>query len=118
LARHRLVDIADVLRHRARIERGLFELGCDVVRVELRVRSAVPFDHQRRQPFLRGPHMVCYDRDGVVEAHDLTHALDGLGLRIIHTLHPTAEDGRLRKSRDLHARRPGVDAIDSRSVDL
>ena len=30
-ARHRLVDIADVLRNRPRIERRLFELGRDVV---------------------------------------------------------------------------------------
>jgi hypothetical protein len=33
-------------------------------------------------------------------------------------LHATAENGRLCKGRDLHARRPDVDAIDGRSVDL
>ena len=82
------------------------------------MRTVVPFDHQGRQPFLRSPHMVGHDGDGVVEPHDLTHALDGLGRRIIHALHATAEDGRLRKGRDLHARRPNVDAIDGRSVDL
>ena len=87
-------------------------------RVELGVRTVVPFDHQRRQPFLRGPHMIGHDGDGVVEPHDLTHALDGLGRRIVHALHATAEDRRLRKGRDLHAWRPNVDAIDGRSVDL
>ncbi len=117
-ARHGLVDIADILRNRPRIERRLFELAHDIFGVELGVRPVVPFDHQRRQPFLRGPHVVGDDRDGVVEPHDLTHALDGLGRRIIHALHATAEDGRLRKRRDLHARRPNVDAVDGRSVDL
>ncbi len=62
--------------------------------------------------------MVGHDRDGVVEAHDLTHALDRLGRRIIHALHPAAEDGRLCEGRDLHARRPNVDAVDGRSIDL
>ena len=62
--------------------------------------------------------MVGHDRDGVVEPYDLTHALDGLGLRIVHALHATAEDGRLCEGRDLHARRPSVDAIHGRSVDL
>jgi hypothetical protein len=45
--------------------------------------------------------MVGHDRDGVVEPYDLTHALDGLGSRITHALHTTAEDGRLCKGRDL-----------------
>ena len=88
------------------------------LRAELGVRTVVPFDHQRCQAFLRSPHMIGHDRDGVVEPHDLTHALDGLGLRIIDALHATAEDRRLRERRDLHARRPRVDAIDGRSVDL
>ena len=113
-----LLDIADLLRNRARIERGLFELVRDVLGVELGVRTVVPFDHEGRQPLLRRPHMVGHDRDGVVEPHDLTHALDCLGRRIIHALHATAEDGRLRERGDLHARRPNVDAIDGRSVDL
>ena len=46
--------------------------------VSLRVRAVVPFDDQRREPFLRRPHVVGDDRDGVVEPHDLAHALDGL----------------------------------------
>ena len=82
------------------------------------MRPVVPFDHQRRQPFLRGPHMVGHDGDGVVEPHDLAHALDGLGRRIVHALHAAAEHRRLRQRRDLHARRPSVDAVDGRSVDL
>ena len=117
-ARHGLVDIADVLRHRARLERRLFELADDRVGVELGVRAVVPFDLQGREPLLRRPHMVGHDRDGVVEPHDLAHALDGLGRRIVDALHATAEHRRLRQRRDLHARRPNVDAIDGRSVDL
>ena len=117
-ARHGLVDIADSLRDRARIERRLFELGRDRLSVELGVWPVVPFDRQRRQPLLRSPHMVGHDRDGVVEPYDLTHALDGLGRRIIQVLHATAEDRRLRKGCDLHARRPNVDAVDGGAVDL
>ena len=62
--------------------------------------------------------MVGHDGNRVVEPHDLPHTLDGLGRRITHALHTTAEDGRLRKGRDLHPRRPNVDAVDGRSVDL
>ena len=48
-ARHGPVDIADILRNCARIERRLFELTRDLSRVELGVRTVVPFDYQRCQ---------------------------------------------------------------------
>src|SRR5260370_35888550 len=80
--------------------------------------TVVPLDLQRREPFLRGSHMVGHDGDGVVEPHDLTHALDGLGRRIVDALHAAAEDRRLRKGLDLHARRPNVDYIVGLSVHL
>ena len=115
---HGLVDIADVLRNRSRIERRFFEFGRDVFGAQLGVRPVVPFDRQRCQPFFRSAHVVGHDGDGVVEPHDLTHALDGFGRRIVHALDTAAEDGRLRERRDLHAGRPNVDAIDRRSVDL
>ena len=86
--------------------------------VEFGVGSVVPFDRQRGQSLLRRAHMVGNNGDGVVEPHDLTHALDRLGRRVVHALHATAEDGRLRERRDFHARRSSVDAIDGRSVDL
>jgi len=35
------------------------------------------------QPFLRGPHVVGDDGDGVVEPHDLPHAVDCLGRSVI-----------------------------------
>ena len=105
-----LVDVADVLRDRPRSERRFFELSRDVVRAELGVRTVVPFDLERRQPLLRRPHMVGHDRDGVVEPHDLAHALDGLGGCVIDALRTTAKHGRLRERRDLDAGRPNVDA--------
>ena len=117
-ARHRPVDIADVLRNGARLERRLFELADDRARVELGVRTVVPFDHQGREPLLRRAHVIGHDGDGVVEPHDLAHALDGLGRGIVHALHAAAEHRRLRKRRDLHAGRPNVDAVDGRAVDL
>jgi hypothetical protein len=82
------------------------------------VRTVVPFDLQGRQAFLRSPHMIGHDGDGVVEPHDLPHTVHGLGRRVVQALHPTAEDGRLRKRRDLYAGRANVDAIDGRSVHL
>jgi hypothetical protein len=45
--RHCLVDITDILRHRSRIKRRLFELVCDFGGVELGVRTIVPFDRKR-----------------------------------------------------------------------
>ena len=69
-------DVTDILRHRSWIERRLFQLLRDVGGIEFSVRPVVPFDLQRRQPFLRRPHMVGDDSDGVVEPHDLTHAFD------------------------------------------
>jgi hypothetical protein len=116
--RHGLIDVADILRDRARFERRLFELGRDVISAELGVRPLVPLDGERRQPFLGSAHVVGHDRDGVVEPHDLTHALNRHGRFVIHALHAPAKDRRLRKRRDLHSRRPNVDAKDGRSVDL
>ena len=91
--RHGRIAIADVLRNRAWIERRLFELARNLLCVELGVRPVVPFDHQRRQPFLGSAHMIGHDGDGVIEPYDLAHALDGLGRRVIDALQPTTEDG-------------------------
>ena len=104
-ARHRLVDVADILRHGPRFERRLFELGRDVVGAELGVRALVPFDDKGGEPFPCCAHVVGHDRDRVVELDDLTHALERHGRSGIHALHPTAKDRRLRKRRDLHSRR-------------
>ena len=118
-ARHRLVGIADVLRHRARLERRLLELAQrSSAVVSLRVRAVVPFDHQRRQALLRGAHVIGDDRDGIVEPHDLPHAFDGLRRGVVDALDAAAEHRRLRQRRDLHARRPSIDAVDGGAVDL
>ncbi len=111
-ARHGLVGVADVLRDRARIARGGFQLAHDVFRGELRVRAVVPFDLERREPLLGRPHVIGDDRDGVVEAHDLTHAFHVLRRAVVDAFQASAEDRRLRERRDLHARRPSVDAVD------
>ena len=87
-----LIDITDVLGHRAWLKRCLFEFGCDVGGAELGVRTVVPFDLQGRQAFLCSPHMVGHDGDGIIEPHDLPHALHRLGRRIIQVLHAAAEN--------------------------
>jgi hypothetical protein len=58
------------------------------------------------------------DRNGIVEPHNLTHALHRLGCGIVHAFHASTEHGRLHKGRDLHARRPGVDPEGGRPIDL
>jgi hypothetical protein len=51
--------------------------------VSLAVRTGVPFDHQRRQPFLRSPHMVghAHTRAGATQlelaAREVTPAVPG-----------------------------------------
>ena len=62
--------------------------------------------------------MVGNHGDGIVEPHDLAHALHSLGRGIVDALHATPEYWRLREGSDLHAGRPDIDAVDGRSVDL
>ena len=54
-ARHRLVDVADILRNGPRFERRLFELGRDVVGAELGVGPLVPLDDKGGEPLLAAP---------------------------------------------------------------
>ena len=91
-ARRGLVGITDVLRHCTRAKRRLLELARDVRCGELGMRTVVPFDLERCEAFLCGSHVIGDDRNGVLEPHDLTHALDRLGCRIIHVLHAAAEN--------------------------
>jgi hypothetical protein len=116
--RHGLVDVADVLRHRARSKGCPIEFACDLFCGESRVRTIVPFDLQRCQAFLRSSHMIGDYRNGVVEPHDLPHAFDGFCRRILDALHASAEHRRLRQSRDLHARRASIDAVDRGPINL
>ena len=44
--------------------------------------------------------------------------LTAFAARVVDALHASAEDGRLRERRELHAGRPDVDAEDRRAVDL
>src|SRR5260370_7406181 len=80
--------------------------------------TVVPLDLQRREPFLRGSHMVGHDGDGVVEPHDLTHGLDGLGRRIVYASYSSAKNGRLRERRKLHALRPAADPLNPSPIHL
>ena len=82
------------------------------------MRTVVPFDLDRCEPFLGGAHVIGDDRDGIIEPHDLAHALDGFRRRVVQALYASAEHGRLRERCDLDARRTGVDAVNRRAVDL
>ena len=67
---------------------------------------------QRRQALLGRAHVVGNDGHGVVEPHDLADAVHRLGGGVVDAFDLAAEHRRLCQGRDLHARRPGVDAID------
>src|ERR1700751_5460434 len=67
-------------------------------------------------PFFAAPIWSATTATASSELHDLAHALDHLGRRIVHALQATAEDGRLCEGRDLHARRSNIDTIDGRPV--
>jgi hypothetical protein len=114
----RLVGIAHVLRNCARAKRRLIELTHDRLRVEPGMGTFVPFDLERCKALLRSSHVIGHDCDGVVQPDDLTNALDGLRRPIVDALDASAVHRRLRERRDLHAGRPGIDAIDRRPVDL
>src|SRR5262249_39124674 len=113
-----LVDIANALRNRSRLERRGFELPRDVLRGQLRVRAVVPFDLERREALLGGPHVIGDNGHSVVEAHDLTHALYLFRRTVVDALQTASENWRLSERRDLHAWCANVDAIDSCSIDL
>ena len=116
--RDRAVGVADVLRHSTRAKRRLLELFGDIYRRNGCVRTIVPFDPQCFQAFLRGAHVIGNNRYGIVEPHDLAHALDSFRCGVIDALYAPAEHRRLRQCRDLHAGRARVDPIDCAAVDL
>jgi hypothetical protein len=91
-ARHGRLDIALTARNGARALRCTLELPDDVRRAEGRVRALVPLIVERREAFLRCPHMVGDDSHRIVEAHHLTHALDHHRLAVVDALHATAKD--------------------------
>ena len=82
------------------------------------MRAVVPFDDQRRQTFLRSAHVVGDDGDGIVEPHDLAHALHRLGRGIVDALHAAAETGDCASVAIFTPGRPDIDAVDGRAVDL
>ena len=71
----RLFHIAVLARDRAGLLRGGIEFANDIGGAELGVRSRVPFDIERGQTFPRRSHMIGYHGDGIVEPHNLMHAL-------------------------------------------
>ena len=95
-----LGDIPYVLRDRSCVERSFFEITRDVLGAERRVRPVVPLNDQGREAFFRRPHMVGHDGNRIVQPHDLTHAFDCLGRRVVDAFQPAAEHGRLRERRD------------------
>ena len=82
------------------------------------VRPFVPCDVESLEALLGGPHVIADDRDEIVENDDLPHSGHVAGRRVVDMRDLAAEYRTARERGDLHARRPGVDAIDSFAVDL
>ena len=101
---------------------GLFrrggELGDDVGRGELRVRSRVPLRRRGGEPLLRRPRVNGHDRDRIVQADDLRHAGHGLRLRFVDGDELSTEGRRSRHHREFHPGQPGIDAELRAAVDL
>jgi hypothetical protein len=116
--RHRRLGVTDVLRHCTSAQRRLFELARDVRCCEPGMRTIVPFDLERCETFLGSSHVIGDDRNGVIEPHDLAHALDRFRGRVIQALHAPAEDRRLHQGCNFHAGRTSVDAVHCRSIHL
>ena len=116
--RHGLVDVALTARHGARALRCPLQLPDDIRRAEARVRALVPWDVEGRESLPRGPHVVCDDRDRIIEPHDFLHAPDGPGFGGIDAPHPAAKHGRSGECGDLHARQRHVDAVYGGAVHL
>ena len=116
--RDRCGGIAVMPRHRAGLFRRGGKLSNDVGRGELRVRSRIPLRSRGSETLLGRPGMNGDDRDGVVQADDLTDAGHRLRLRFIDRDELSAEGRRNRHDRELHSRRPAVDAELRAAVDL
>ena len=117
-ARHGLGDIA-ILHgdHAGPLQRLLMQRG-QIGAGEIGVGARVPGDVERRQALLRRPHVIGDHRHRIVEAHHLAHALDGLRLAVVEARELAAEHRAGRHRRDLHARKPDVDAELRLAVDL
>ena len=107
-----------VSHHHSGGVRGRGEPPDDVGRVDRSVRSIVPAERERLDALFRRPHVVGYDRNGIVEADDLAHAHDGFGFAVIDADQLAAHDGTRCDRGDLHSGQPDVDAILRRTVHL
>jgi hypothetical protein len=62
--------------------------------------------------------VVADDRDEIVENDNLSDPRHGLGPLVVDMRDLAAQDRTARERGDLHAGRPGVDAVDSFAVDF
>src|SRR6185295_9644363 len=81
--RHSLGDIALFVSHDAFLLRGDFHLLHDAGGRDVCVRTIVPVDVESGQALHGRPHVIADHRDGIIELHHLTHALDRHGLAVV-----------------------------------
>ncbi|EEF24297.1 conserved hypothetical protein, partial [Ricinus communis] len=114
----RLRHIALVDEHDARGLQRRVRARDQVGRAHARIGALVPDDLQRRQPLHRGPRGIGDDRDGIGQAHHLTHAPHAHGAGAIHRADLAVEDGTGRDGGIAHAFPRHVDAELGAAVDL
>src|SRR5437762_7202095 len=74
-------------------------------RYSVRVVATTPASDRKSTRLNSSHRCISYAVFCLEKKHDLTHSFDVRGRLILYTIHATAVDGRLRKGRDLHARR-------------
>lgn len=79
----RLFSVAVVPRHRAGSLRRLLELADDIGAAECRIRTVIPSDGGRLEPFLGRGHMVGDHGNGIVDPDHLTHTSDAARRRLV-----------------------------------
>ncbi|PZV34504.1 hypothetical protein B5V02_32055 [Mesorhizobium kowhaii] len=113
------LDVADRMRHHARRTRRGCCCGREVGRGKAAgVRAFVPGDVKCAELLESGAHVLRHDRDGIIQANDLAHALDRHSSCFIDMRQRAAENRTGRDSRDPHPWQLHVDAENGFAVDL
>src|SRR6202045_344282 len=117
-AGHCLGEIALLARDDTGLVRGGLHLAQDVGTRHPRVRPFVPVDVEHGEPLQRRPHMLGDHRTRVVDAHDLTDALNRQRRAIVNASELAAKSRASRHRRDLHAGNFYIDAELSLAIHL
>src|SRR5262245_3516195 len=109
--RQRAFAVGFLARYRPWLFRGLGIKLSNRRAALLPVRSFIPGDCQRFARFLGRPVAIRYDRNSGADLHDMTYALDRLGLRRVEADDFSPETRTALHGRHEHSRDLGIDAV-------